>query len=125
MKSPWGMPAQTQRMFALSAAAVLAVAALEREAAVAWPVLLLALAACGVRWARVVFAFGAAFWAVLAVWGWGYVVVHGGSIAADEARMLAAVTMYAVALLGVTSPVVKQWVGAQPSLRTISQSAPG
>jgi len=126
------MPLETRRMFLITAGIILATwqlgGGLGRT--VATELILLALAACGVAWARVVFAFGAAFSTILAVWGWGYFAVQGGAVTRDEQLVLAALTMSAVTLLTMTSPAVKQWVRAQPSSpaaseRRISQSAPG
>ncbi|MBW9205059.1 hypothetical protein KV102_01725 [Mumia sp. zg.B53] len=127
MKSPRAMPVETRRMFVIAAGGTLAAGQLASMGRAEVPLALLALAACGVRWARTVFAFGAAFWALFALWGWTYYVVHGGSaLTAEEHRVLAAMTMCALAFLAVTAPAVKDWVRAQPSPpavlpRTISQ----
>lgn len=124
------MPLETRRLFVIAAGATLAVGqqAGQLEAAVL-PLILLALAACGVRWARAVLAFLAAFAAMLAGYGWSYFVLHGGSVSGEDGSLLAGLTMWVVVLLSVTAPSVKRWVSAQPpadaSPRTISQSAPG
>jgi hypothetical protein len=125
------MPLETRRMFLITAAVTIAIGQqLGSLGSVTVPLALVGLAACGVAWARVVFAFGAAFSTILAVWGWGSFAVQGGSLTADDERLLAVLTMLAVTLLTMTSPAVKQWVRAQPSSpapseRRISQSAPG
>ncbi len=124
------MPLDTRRLFLIAAGATLAVGqqAGQMEGAVL-PLILLALAVLGVRWARVVVAFVAAFFAVLAGYGWASYVLDGGAGSSDDSSILAGLTMWVVVLLCVTSPAVKQWVSPQPpvdpSPRTISQSAPG
>ncbi|TNC26320.1 hypothetical protein [Mumia zhuanghuii] len=131
MKSPRGMPLETRRMFLITTGVTLAVGQqLGSLGSVTVPLALLGLAACGVAWARVVFAFGAVSFIALAMWGWGSFVVQGGSLTAEDQRLLAVLTMSAVTLLTMTSPAVKLWVRAQPSSpapseRRISQSAPG
>lgn len=124
------MPLDTRRLFLIAAGATLAVGQQAGQLeAVVLPLILLGLAAVGVRWARVFLAFVAAFAAMLAGYGWSYFVLHGGSVSGEDRTTLAALTMWVVVLLSVTAPSVKRWVSAQPpadaSPRTISQSAPG
>lgn len=123
------MPAETVRLFVLATCSTLAVGLLQEEHKACAPfLLLLALAALGVRWARVMFAISAGFWTLMAGIGWVYLLYHGGDVSAADARGLAWMTMCAVALVCITSPAVKSWASAQTSPAescSISQSAPG